>query len=134
MKTAVCILFMTLALELARPAGAVVVATSPAVVELQAGASFTRARSRLLALGWKPVRMHRDEGYEYSGTEKRLIARQFHEVDSCSTDRGSLCILYYTKQGACLRVDTIGEQVNLMRVTRWEYACPDGPGMGSGVR
>jgi len=71
--------------------------------------------------------MHADDRYEYSGTEKRLADRHILEVDSCSTDRGSLCIFYYAKDGSCLRIDTIGEQVNSMRVTRWDDSCPNEP-------
>ena len=94
---------------------------------LEKGALFVRVRARLIKSGWTPVRMHAADNYEYDGTEKRLIDRRFFEVDSCSTDRGSLCILYYAKDGVCLRVDTVGEQVNSMRVTRWDDSCPNEP-------
>lgn len=94
---------------------------------LQEGASFVSVRARLIQSGWKPIRMHAGDGYEYDGTEKRLVDRNFFEVDSCSTDRGSLCILYYAKNSACLRVDTIGEQVNSMQITRWDESCPNVP-------
>lgn len=96
-------------------------------LRLREGASFVSARARLIKSGWKPVRMHADGGYEYSGTEKRLADRHVYEVDSCSTDRGSLCIFYYAKDGSCLRIDTVGEQVNSMRVTRWDDSCPNAP-------
>jgi hypothetical protein len=94
---------------------------------LQKGASFVGVRARLIKSGWKPVRMHADDGYEYDGTEKRLADRKFFEVDSCSTDSGSLCIFYYAKGGTCLRVDTVGEQVDEMRVTSWDDSCPNEP-------
>jgi hypothetical protein len=94
---------------------------------LQQGALFVNVRVRLIKSGWKPVRLHAGDNYEYSGTEKRLTARHFFEVDSCSTDRGSLCILYYAKDGTCLRVDTEGERVDSMRVTRWDDSCPNEP-------
>lgn len=94
---------------------------------LQEGELFVRVRANLIKFGWTPVRMHTADNYEYDGTEKHLIDRRFFEVDSCSTDRGSLCILYYAKDGRCLRVDTIGEQVNSMRVTRWDDSCPNEP-------
>jgi hypothetical protein len=93
---------------------------------LQKGASFVKTRANLIKSGWQPVRTHAD-GYEYDGTEKRLVERRFLEVDSCSTDRGGLCIFYYAKNGTCLRVDTIGEQVDAMRVTRWDDSCPEAP-------
>lgn len=101
---------------------------SPAGIglRLQEGASFVSVRAGLIRSGWKPFRMHAD-GYEYDGTEKRLADRKFFEVDSCSTDRGSLCIFYYARDSKCLRVDTIGEQVDAMRVTRWDDSCPNDP-------
>jgi hypothetical protein len=76
------------------------------------------ARSKLIKQGWKPTRMHTNDGYEYSGVERELAARKFLELDTCSFD-SSRCILFYSKKGACLRVDTIGEQLKDMTVTRW---------------
>lgn len=100
--------------------------TTGAHLRLQKGASFVSVRAHLIRSGWKPLRMHADD-YEYDGTEKRLADRKFFEVDSCSTDRGSLCIFYYAKDDKCLRVDTVGEQVDTMRVTRWDDSCPNEP-------
>jgi hypothetical protein len=82
------------------------------------------ARSKLIKQGWKPTRMHTNDGYEYSGVERELAARNVLELDTCSFD-SSRCILFYSKKGACLRVDTIGEQLKDMTVTRWTDECPD---------
>ncbi|MBV4476850.1 hypothetical protein [Pseudomonas botevensis] len=82
------------------------------------------ARSKLIKQGWKPTRMHTGDGYEYSGVERELAARNFLELDTCSFD-SSRCILFYSKKGACLRVDTMGEQLKDMTVTRWADECPD---------
>jgi hypothetical protein len=68
--------------------------------------------------------MHRADNHEYDGAEKRLAERGFLEVDSCSTDAGANCILYYRTSSECLRIDTVGEQVNEMHVTRWTEECP----------
>lgn len=84
------------------------------------------ARSKLIKQGWKPTRMHTSDGYEYSGVERELAARNFLELDTCSFD-SSRCILFYSKKGACLRVDTMGEQLKDMTVTRWADECPDAP-------
>jgi hypothetical protein len=92
---------------------------------LKAGEPFTKARSRILKLGWAPVRMHRNDNYEYDGTEKELADRGVVEVDSCSLDAGVLCIFYYSKASECLRVDTKGEQIRYMSVTRWTNECPE---------
>lgn len=102
---------------------------SPSVMNLrlQEGASFVHVRARLIKSGWKPVRTHVGDRYEYDGTERRLADRNFFEVDSCSTDRGSMCIFYYAKDGMCLRIDTMGEQVDAMRVARWDDSCPNEP-------
>ncbi|POA34668.1 hypothetical protein [Pseudomonas sp. GW456-12-1-14-TSB6] len=82
------------------------------------------ARSKLIRQGWKPTRMHTSDGYEYSGVERELAARDFLELDTCSFD-SSRCILFYSKKGACLRVDTMGEQLKEITVTRWANECPD---------
>lgn len=84
------------------------------------------ARFKLIKQGWKPTRMHTRDGYEYSGVERELAARNFLELDTCSFD-SSRCILFYSKKGACLRVDTMGEQLKDMTVTRWAEECPDTP-------
>ncbi|ROM94377.1 hypothetical protein [Pseudomonas brassicacearum] len=90
------------------------------------GELLVAARAKLVKQGWKPTRMHTTDGYEYSGVERERAARKFFEVDVCSFD-SSRCILFYSKNGACLRVDTIGEQFNDMTVTRWADECPDAP-------
>lgn len=88
------------------------------------GDRLVAAKSKLVKQGWKPTPMHATDGYEYSGVERELAARKFIELDTCSFD-SSRCILYYSKKGACLRVDTIGEQFNNMAVTRWISECPE---------
>jgi hypothetical protein len=96
------------------------------------GQSLLNARATLLKHGWKPVRRHADDGYEYSGAELELTARRIFEVDSCSAD-SARCVLFYEKKGECLRVDTIGEKLNWMTVTRWSSECPDAPPRRSGA-
>lgn len=91
---------------------------------MKVGEPFLIARSRILRTGWHPIRMHNNDDYEYFGAEKELVDRKFLEVDSCSMDAGALCILYYSKGTKCLRVDTVGEQLNEMKVTRWTDECP----------
>jgi hypothetical protein len=91
---------------------------------LKVGEPFLVARSRILRSGWHPIQMHSNDDYEYFGAEKELADRKFLEVDSCSMDAGALCILYYSKGTKCLRVDTVGEQLNEMKVTRWTDECP----------
>ncbi len=91
---------------------------------LKVGESFLIARARIVRSGWHPTRMRKPDDYEYVGAEKELADRKFLEVDSCSMDAGALCILYYSKGGKCLRVDTVGEQLKDMKVTRWSDECP----------
>lgn len=55
------------------------------------------AKSKLIKQGWKPTRMHTSDGYEYSGIERELAARNFLELDTCSFD-SSRCILFYSKK------------------------------------
>ena len=97
---------------------------STADVTVHKGALFVNLRAQLIKSGWKPIQMHKSDGYEYSGTETDLVRRNFLEVDSCSTDQGSLCTFYYAKRGSCLRVETVGEEVDSMRVTKRRASCP----------
>jgi hypothetical protein len=93
-------------------------------ISLKAGEYFSSARLRLIKAGWKPLHMHQNDNYEYSGTEVELADHGFHEIDSCTTDAGSLCTFYYFKTSECLRLDTIGEQLKDIRVTYWKNECP----------
>jgi hypothetical protein len=95
-------------------------------LSLKVGEPFLSARAKILRSGWRPMRMHSNEDYEYSGTERVLADRKFLEVDYCSTDAGSLCVLYYSKGTKCLRLGTVGEQLKYMEVTRWTEECPVG--------
>lgn len=94
-------------------------------VPLKVGEQFLRARSRIIKLGWKPIPMHQNEGYERSGTDRLLAERKILEVDACSVDAGALCIFYYRKMAKCLRVDTVGENIGQIIVTRWTDECPN---------
>jgi hypothetical protein len=95
-------------------------------LNLKIGEPFLRARARIVKSGWKPNPVHSKDHYEYSGAEKRLVERGFLEVDTCSVDAGANCILYYMQGSRCLRIDTVGEQVRQMMVTRWADECPAG--------
>lgn len=101
-------------------------ASGTASLQLETGESFLTVRARILRHGWTPIQMHSNDTYEHDGVEKRLAERGFFEVDSCSTDAGANCILYYRKAANCLRLDTIGEQVANMKVSRWMKECPSG--------
>jgi hypothetical protein len=94
-------------------------------VSLKVGEQFLRARARIIKQGWKPIPMHQNDGYERSGTDRLLAERKVFEVDSCSVDAGVLCTFYYKKMAKCLRVDTVGENVAQITVTRWTEECPD---------
>ena len=90
---------------------------------LKKGELFLRARPRLLKKGWAPVRMHVNDGWEYTGLDKDFFIRKIVELDSCTIDI-SVCIFYYKKDGKCLRVNTIGEQISINKVTGWQEECP----------
>jgi len=93
-------------------------------LHLKVNDAFTQARARLVKFGWVPTRMHQQDNYEYDGAEKELADRGFLEVDFCSTDVGALCVLYYSKAGKCLRLNTKGEQIRFMRITSWQNEWP----------
>lgn len=90
------------------------------------GEALLSARAKLIEQGWRPTRRHAADGYEYSGAELQLAGHKIVELDSCSMD-SSRCILYYSRNGKCLRMDSIGEQLRDMTVTRWTDECPDAP-------
>lgn len=91
---------------------------------LKVGESFLSARAKILRSGWHPIPMHANENYEYWGTERVLSDQKFLEVDFCSIDAGSLCVLYYIKGTKCLRLGTVGEQIKYMKITGWTAECP----------
>ncbi|XSS60538.1 hypothetical protein ACP9OK_16760 [Pseudomonas sp. B11] len=96
------------------------------VANIAVGESLIKTRAKLIRQGWQPIRMHAADSHGYSGVERELAAHKFFEVDACSFD-SSRCILFYSRKGTCLRIDTIGEQLNEMTVTRWTEECPDTP-------
>ncbi|QGZ38261.1 hypothetical protein IP92_01432 [Pseudoduganella flava] len=131
MKRLICVSVMLLGGWSAPFAGADT-STGGTQSDITIGEPLVTARAKLLKHGWKPTRRHADDGYEYSGAEVELIRRRIFEVDSCSSD-SSRCILFYAKRGKCLRMDTIGEKVGYMVVTRWAEECPDAPPRPSGA-
>ena len=98
----------------------------PGPAGIAVGESVFAARAKLRKNAWQPTRRHMGDGYEYSGAELQLTRRKIFEVDVCSSD-SARCILFYAKKGACLRVDTIGEQFAEMTVTRLANECPASP-------
>ena len=62
------------------------------------GEALLSARAKLLKQGWRPMRRHATDGYEYIGAELQLTGRKMFEVDSCSMG-SSRCVLYYAKKG-----------------------------------
>jgi hypothetical protein len=93
---------------------------------LTEGQSFLSARKALLREKWQPIRAHVNDGYEYDGVEKELVALGFGEIVSCSIDSSS-CIFYYKRHSHCLRLDTKGEHVKNMIVVQWSDECPGSP-------
>lgn len=98
--------------------------TSAHETEIRLGESFLKARSRLFKQGWMPIHMHDKDSYVLSGSETLLAQRKIYEVDSCSMDLGVNCIFYYRKRQECMRIDTLGEEVKDMKISRWSRECP----------
>lgn len=61
------------------------VAHGPAGIVI--GEALPSARAKLLRHGWKPIEVHANDEYEYSGAELQLVAHGIREVDSCSSER-----------------------------------------------
>jgi hypothetical protein len=92
--------------------------------EIKTGMPLTKARQVLIANKWQPVNVHRTDGYQYIGIEKKLIKKNFTEVESCAVDR-PYCIFNYKRSGKCLRVTAKGENISDMRITKLGNTCPD---------
>ncbi|MYM41185.1 hypothetical protein [Duganella qianjiadongensis] len=89
---------------------------------LKAGEPFVKARKQIYAAGWRADPLAHLSSGEYSGVERLLVERGYTEVDSCSEGL-SFCIFQYTRGDACLRLQTQGEQIRLMKVDRWSSEC-----------
>lgn len=103
----------------------VVLISSPAnaaSARLHKSQPFTEARQHLLKTGWKPNISRREPGYEYVGVERELMKNRITEFDACSIDTSN-CILYYKKNGSCLKLSTMGEHLSLMKVVGWTSEC-----------
>ena len=90
-------------------------------LNLRVGEPILEARSAILKNGWKPDLSHIHK--PHFGTDNVLIKHKIREVEACSVDNGSLCILNYKKQGKCLKVFTKGEQIHDMLVEDWNFGC-----------
>jgi hypothetical protein len=85
---------------------------------------FIEARSHLLKEQWKPLKVHLGtEEYISSNVSEDLIKRGFDEAFACSVDTSN-CDFFYEKNGKCLRLDTVGEDIKSMKVVRWSEECP----------
>ena len=92
--------------------------------ELTKGMLFLTARKLVIQKGWQPINIHEGKNFEYMGTDKKLVEAHVMEIEVCAGDRPS-CIFNYIKGDKCLRLFTLGEKIQSMRVTSWSYNCPD---------
>ena len=89
---------------------------------IRAGEQFAAVRAKLYATGWRAdPEAHAGVG-DYFGVDRRLIERGFDEVDYCSLGK-TFCVFQYRRAGACLRLQTEGEQIAAMRVVSWSREC-----------
>lgn len=95
-----------------------------APLPLKEGESFTYARSKLQAAGWKMDPAAHIGAGKYFGVDRRLIERGFAEVDACSLGK-TFCVVQYKQGSSCLRLQTEGEQIAAMRVVGWSRECRD---------
>ncbi|TFW22755.1 hypothetical protein [Duganella callida] len=99
---------------------AALVHAAPAALKI--GDPFITARKQLYAAGWRADPPAHLASGEHMGLERQLVENGYAEVDSCSEGL-SFCIFQYVKGGACLRLQTQGEQIRLMKVDRWSSEC-----------
>jgi hypothetical protein len=102
---------------------AIPVLSSAATDYLREGELFMKARAQLLRDKWKPIPMHMSMEFADADVAPELIKRKIIEVESCSMDTSS-CTLFYKKNGKCLRLDTEGAAMKIMKVVAWSNECP----------
>jgi hypothetical protein len=100
-------------------------------VAIKVGEPFTKARTKIHAVGWRADPLAHAATGEYMGLDRQLVQSGYSEVDYCSVGK-SFCVLQYTKGKACLRLHTQGEQIRSMKVERWSNDCRK-PGVGEGA-
>lgn len=88
---------------------------------IKKGISFVSARKILLLDHWEPQQSKRQT--ERFPIDKMLYRQKIIEVDICSVD--SFCIFRYKKNGDCLKLVAHGEKLEDLKVTGWDFSCPD---------
>lgn len=81
---------------------------------------FVNARKALIKNGWKPNPTYTGE----YGVENILQRKGFTEIESCTVGL-QFCTFNYVRNGVCLGVATIGEEVKDMKVYSWSFKCPE---------
>jgi hypothetical protein len=102
-------------------------ASSPAFAlpsTIKPGDRFTVAAAKLREAGWLPDPQAHAFAGEYFGTDRELVRRGYPEVDFCSVDTAH-CVYQYVKGSGCLRLKTLGEQIERMRVVGVSNQCRD---------
>jgi len=94
--------------------------SSAADVPIKEGMSFTQARKVLIKNGWKPNPTYSGE----FGIESIIQRKGFNEIESC-TEGVRFCSFNYIKNGDCLGVGTVGEEVKDMKIYSWNFKCPE---------
>ncbi len=88
-------------------------------VPIKEGMPFVSARKALINSGWKPNPTYAGE----FGVESILVRKGYSEIESC-TEGVRYCSFNYIKDGVCLGVGAVGEEVKGMKVYAWAFKCP----------
>ena len=98
--------------------------STAADIGLRKNQPFTEARIFLLSSKWKPLKVHSTkDDYLNSNVNEDLVKLGFIEAFACSVDTSN-CDFFYKKNGKCLRVDAVGEEIKYMKIVRWSEECP----------
>lgn len=81
---------------------------------------FVNARKALIENGWQPNPTYTGE----YGVESILQRKGFSEVESCTVGL-QFCSFNYVRNGVCLGVATVGEEVKDMKIHSWNFKCPE---------
>jgi hypothetical protein len=94
--------------------------SSAVEVPIKEGMPFAQARKALIKNGWKPNPTYSGE----FGVESVIQRKGFNEIESCS-EGVRYCSFNYVKNGDCLGVGTVGEEVRDMTIYSWNFKCPE---------
>lgn len=92
--------------------------TLAAEPEALIGRDYASARKILIKDRWVPIPYTETQAMEH----ERKIRRKYPEMDNCAVDR-PVCSFSFKKAGKCMRIITLGEEMESFTVNAIAYDC-----------